>query len=138
MKNFFSPLPIWQSSGLALIRIIVGFFMVYHGWEVFDSEKMNGYIAWDNFKNSSLGTFLPYLGKASELVGGIMLVLGFFTRIACIILIGTMLYISLFVGHGKIWYDDQHPFLFVLLAFVFIFCGPGKWSIDNIIFNQKK
>ncbi len=138
MKSFFSPSPIWQSSGLALIRIIVGFFMVYHGWEVFDSEKMNGYIAWDNFKNSSLGTFLPYFGKASELVGGIMLVLGFFTRIACIILIGTMLYISLFVGHGKIWYDDQHPFLFVLLAFVFIFCGPGKWSVDNILFNQKK
>ncbi len=39
-----------------------------------------------------------------------------------------------FVGHGKIWYEDQHPFLFVLLAFVFFFIGGGKWSVDYLLF----
>jgi len=48
-----------------------------------------------------------------------------------------MLYISLFVGTGKIWYQDQHPFLFVLLALVFFFTGPGKYSIDHILFTKK-
>jgi uncharacterized membrane protein YphA (DoxX/SURF4 family) len=42
------------------------------------------------------------------------------------------------VGDGKIWYEDQHPFLFVLLAAVFFFTGPGKWSIDYLLFNKKQ
>ena len=33
MNKFFSPSPIWQENGLALIRILVGSFMIYHGCE---------------------------------------------------------------------------------------------------------
>ena len=138
MKNFFSPSPLWQPSGIALIRIIVGIFMIYHGWEVFDPEKMKNYATWDNFKESSFGLLMVYMGKIAELVGGIMLAIGCFTRLACLILICSMLYIALFIGHGKVWYEDQHPFLFVLLGFVFIFSGPGNWSVDKLLFNQKK
>ena len=72
-------------------------------------------------------------GKSSELLSGILLALGCFTRIASIIMGCTMLYISLFVGHGKIWYDDQHPFMFVLMALVFFFVGPGRFSVDHMI-----
>jgi putative oxidoreductase len=138
MKNFFSPSPIWQQSGLGLIRILVGVFLIYHGWEVLDAEKMKEYASWDIFKNSSSGLFMVYMGKIAELLGGIMLTIGCFTRLACIIVILTMAYIAFFVGHGKIWYEDQYPFLFVVLGFVFIFSGPGKWSVDNLLFNQKK
>ena len=49
----------------------------------------------------------------------------------------TMAYIAFFVGHGKVWYEDQHPFLFVLLGMVFIFCGPGPWSIDRLRAKEK-
>jgi len=138
MKNFLSPSPIWQTSGLALIRIIVGVFMIYHGKEVFDSHQIHEYAKWDVFKNSSSALFMVYMGKGSELVAGIMLAIGCFTRLGSVILILTMLYISLFVGNGKIWYEDQYPFLFALLGLVFFFSGPGKWSIDNLLFNQKK
>ena len=72
-----------------------------------------------------------YGGKGAELVGGIFLLLGWFTRVAAIILVLTMAYIAFFIGHGKIWYEDQHPFLFILLGFVFIFCGPGSPALDN-------
>ncbi|MBS1597212.1 MAG: DoxX family protein [Bacteroidetes bacterium] len=138
MKNFLSPNPIWQQSGIGLLRIIVGGFMIYHGWEVFDAATMKGYAGWDNFKNSSMGLLLVYLGKTAELLAGVMLLLGCFTRVACVVLIVTMLYISLFLGHGKIWYEDQYPFLFVLLGFVFIFSGPGKWSVDRLLFGESK
>jgi uncharacterized membrane protein YphA (DoxX/SURF4 family) len=49
-----------------------------------------------------------------------------------------MLYVSFFVGHGKIWYEDQHPFLFVLLALVFFFYGPGKMSVDQLLFGKRR
>lgn len=135
MNKFLSPSPLWQTTGLTLVRLIVGFFMIYHGWEIFSEAKMNEYLKWDLFKNPS-GKTLVYLGKGAELVGGILLAIGWFTRIAALILAGTMGYIAFFVGHGKIWYEDQHPFLFVLLALVFIFTGPGKLSVDYYAFRK--
>ena len=136
MNNFFSPAPLWQNNGLALIRLIVGFFMMYHGYEIFNEKIMNGYFEWDMFKNSPTAKTMVYAGKAAELLGGILLFLGLFTRVACIILIIVMSYISFFVGHGKVLYEDQHPFLLVLLALVFFFTGPGKLSLDNRLFKS--
>ena len=138
MNRFFSSSPVWQTTGLTLIRFVVGLFMIYHGWEVFSAEKMNGYMEWDMFKNSSSARMMVYAGKATELAGGILLFVGLFTRIAALILMGTMSYIAFFVGHGKIWYEDQYPFLFVVLALVFVFMGGGKWSFDNLLFKKYK
>ena len=136
MKRFFSPLPLWQNNGIALIRISVGGFLIYHGCEMFDTPAMNEYFKWNMFKDS-VARVSVYGGKAAELLSGILFVLGLFTRIACIIAICTLGYIAFFVGHGKIWYEDQYPFLFVVIGFVFIFTGPGSLSLDNVIFKKQ-
>jgi len=137
MKKLLSPFPLWQDGGIALVRIIVGFFMIYHGLEVFDKEIMKGYLTWDSFKGFSSPAFMVYMGKIAELVAGIFLTSGLFTRFASLVLIFTMLYVSFFVGHGKVWYEDQHPFLFVLLGLIFFFTGPGKWSVDHLLFSKR-
>jgi putative oxidoreductase len=41
------------------------------------------------------------------------------------------------VGSGKFWYDDQHPFMFILLALMFIFTGPGAGALDSVVFKKK-
>ena len=138
MKKLLSPSPLWQDSGLAFIRIIVGSFMIFHGWEVFDAEKMKVYLTWDSFKGFSSPSFMVYMGKIAELIAGILMTIGLFTRPATLVLIFTMLYISFLVGHGKVWYEDQHPFLFVLLGLVFFFTGPGKLSVDQLLFRNKR
>jgi len=135
MKKFFSPYPLWQTAGLTLIRWAVGTFLIFHGWEIFNEAIMNKYLQWDQFKNST-GKLLVYSGKVAELTAGILFVLGLFTRIACLLIIGVMCYIAFFLGKGIIWYDDQHPFLFVLLALVFFFTGPGNFSLDKMIFKK--
>jgi putative oxidoreductase len=84
----------------------------------------------------SNGKLLVMTGKASELIAGIFFVLGFLTRVASLFIIGTMLYITFFLGHGKIWYEDQYPFLFILLALVFFFTGAGRISVDNLLFKN--
>ena len=137
MKRFFSDSPILLQQGIAGIRIIVGLFMIYHGWEVFDKAAMQGYAGWDQFKGMASPSLMVYLGKGAELMAGLLLTAGCLTRLAALVLVITMLYISFFVGHGKIWYDDQHPFLFVLLGFVFFFTGPVKWSLDQLKLKQK-
>lgn len=126
-----------QENGIVFIRIIIGIFLIYHGCEIFDAAKMREYAEWEIFKKSSTPSFMPYLGKAAELIGGLMLAIGLFTRIACLIIIGVMLYIAFIIGNGKIWYEDQYPFLFVLFAFVFILTGSGNFSLDKIIFKKK-
>ena len=137
MKRFFSAAPLWQTAGLTLIRWILGAFLIYHGWEIFSELKMVEYLKWDSFKNSS-GKFLVYAGKGAELIAGILFVLGLFTRLASLVTIGVMCYIAFFLGNGIIWYNDQHPFMFVLLALVFFFTGPGNFSLDRMIFNNKR
>jgi putative oxidoreductase len=136
MQRFLSPSPIWQQNGIFLLRIIVGGFLIYHGCEVFDKVKMHEYETWDTFKGMGK-SFLPYLGKSLELIAGICLFLGLFTRFASMMIMGTLGYITFFVGGGKVWYEDQHPFLFVLLALVFIFTGPGNYSLDQFLFKPK-
>ena len=134
MNRFFSSNPLWQANGLLLIRIIFSVFLIIHGMEVFDPEKMKNYISWDTFKSSAL---MPYIGKVAEFIAGILLFLGLFTRIACILIIGTFAYITFSIGKGRFWMEDQHPFLFVLLGLVFLFIGPGPMSLDHKLFKNK-
>lgn len=135
MSRFFSSTPLWQTAGLAFVRMTVGAFLIYHGLEIFNETIVNRYLSWDQFKNPP-GKFLLYSGKTGELFSGILLTLGLFTRIACIIIIGVMSYITFFLGKGIIWYDDQHPFLLVLFGFTFFFTGPGNFSLDKMIFKK--
>jgi putative oxidoreductase len=134
--NVLSPEPILFSKALAVIRIIIGLLMVYHGQEVFNRELMQGYMKWDMFQNKA-ATLMVYAGKSSELIAGLLLTFGIFTRVGGVLLTGTMLYITFFVGHGRFWYEDQHPFMFVLFGVLFTFLGPGAWSLDRVLWKAK-
>lgn len=109
--------------------------MMYHGWEVFDSVKMNEYTIWLTGLKFRSPAFFAYLGKIMELVSGALIALGLCTRPAAICLAITMAGICFGLGKGRIFMEDQHPFLFVLLSLVFYFTGAGRWSLDRIIFE---
>ncbi len=135
VNKLFSPLPLWQDSGLAILRIITGLMMMYHGWEIFDSAVMKDYATWDMIKTLPAPLAMVYLGKGLELVTGICFVLGLFTRISAILMAVNMLFICFKIGNGKFYYQDQHPFLFAMIAMVFFFTGPVKWSLDKLWFK---
>lgn len=130
LRILLSSKPLVADQALAVVRIIVGLLMIYHGQEIFQTKLMNDYATWEQFQGS-YGKVLLYLGKSTELLAGLSLFLGAFTRVGALLLIGTLGYITFFVGHGRFWYEDQHPFLFVLLGVVFFFYGPGAWSLDR-------
>jgi putative oxidoreductase len=134
--KFFSPAPIWQDKGIGLLRILVGIFMIYHGIEIFDAAKIKEYASWEPTKSLPAPLFLSYLGKFCEFLGGILLLLGLFTRVGTLFIILPMIFVAFFIGHAKIWYEDQYPFLFILLGLVFFFTGPGAWSIDKLRYNK--
>jgi putative oxidoreductase len=136
MNIFFSPSPIWANKGLSIVRVMVGLLLVYHGLEVFNTELMKGYAEWDTFKGQS-ASFKVYAGKSAELVAGVLFCFGLLTRLSAILIIGTFSYITFFIGQGRFWYEDQHPFMFALFGLLFLFTGPGAWSLDGVIFKEK-
>ena len=136
MKKLLSPKPIAFETFLGILRIIVGLLMAYHGWEVFDRATIESYFQWDVIKSLWAPGFMVYLGKGLELITGIFFIFGFLTRISAIFMAIDMLFICFVIAQGRFWYEDQHPFVFALIATVFIFSGPGKWSVDKKIFRN--
>lgn len=135
-NRFFSPSPLWLYHGIAFLRIVAGGLMVYHGWEVFSPDKMQEYASWDVIKTLPSALTMVYVGKALELITGICFVLGLFTRPSALFMAATMLFICFRVGNGKFYYEDQHPFIFAMLAMVFFFTGPGSLALDNKLFRK--
>lgn len=132
----FSPGQVLQSKALSVIRMLCGLLLFFHGWEIFDEEVMNTYLGWPVFSQFVAPWIVVYFGKFLELIAGAFISIGLLTRFACLVVIMVMLFIAFVIGKGEIWYADQHPFLFVLLALVFFFNGPGEWSLDNRLFKK--
>jgi putative oxidoreductase len=76
-----------------------------------------------------------------ELVGGALIVLGFFSRIAAFICSGEMA-VAYFLGHWAIVTGSPHSFFpvinggatAILYCFVFLYfaaSGPGSWAINQ-------
>jgi putative oxidoreductase len=129
MKISGAPWP----RGLALIRIITGALLIYHGHELLVPAQMKGYTQWLGDLHYPLPAMFAHAGKAAELLGGISLLLGLWMRVFLVPLILTLLLITFTMGHGKVFTDDQHPFVLALLCAVFFCSGPGAWSVDNWI-----
>ena len=137
LKQFFSHNPQKAQAILAFVRVITGAMMIYHGWELFDKSIIDKYLEWEVFKKMPAPVFWVYTGKIGELVAGLLLALGFLTRIGALLLILVMCFITFVIGKGIIWYDDQHPFLFILLGLIFLFNGGGLYSLDKILFIKQ-
>lgn len=136
MNKLLLSTPLWQSNGLAILRIITGLLMTYHGWEIFSPSTIQEYLKWDVVKSLPSPELLVYTGKGLELITGICLAIGLFTRVAALFMAMDMLFICFKIGNGKFYYEDQHPFIFAMLAMVFFFTGHVKWGLDNQLFKK--
>ena len=70
-----------------------------------------------------------------EVVGGILIVLGLFTRPVAFILAGEMA-VAYFMAHAPqsffpIVNQGDSAILFCFVFLYLVFAGPGAWSLDN-------
>jgi putative oxidoreductase len=120
-----------------IIRVITGIMIARYGLEVFNTNKMDGNVAWLKDIHFPVPVFMAYVGKCAELIGGIFLIFGLFTRFAAILLIIDMLVIIFIMGKGNIFGDEELPFLLMTLFICFLFRGGGELSLDHLFFNKK-
>ncbi|MGC1240820.1 MAG: DoxX family membrane protein [Chryseosolibacter sp.] len=128
---------IWY-DGIALVRIMVGVMLVFHGWQLFETSDMKGYA--DLLSNISIPfpEAMAYTGKLIELIGGLLLVLGLLTSLVTTSLFLTFIFITFVIGEGDIFTGNQLPFMFAMFSLLFFFTGPGRFSIDYILFINRK
>lgn len=67
---------------------------------------------------------------ASELVGGILLALGLFTRAAAVAVAGTMLVAAFWVHSSDPFMKKEFALAYAVAALVVLISGPGKYSLD--------
>ncbi|MBP6345103.1 DoxX family protein [Neisseriaceae bacterium CLB008] len=121
----------YQPHALGLLRIVLGYCIMLYGL-----AKTFAIPYTEQFANVPLSSIYGIAGVV-ELVGGLMLLLGFKTRFAALILSGQMAF-AYFIGHvsasSLLFPVMNGGSLAVVLSFsflYFVFSGPGKWALDN-------
>jgi putative oxidoreductase len=126
--------------GLAFLRIAVGTIFLAHG-----SQKLFVYgVAGVAQGFGQMGLPMPYLSAtlatAAEFGGGLLLVLGLFTRFAAVPLAITMLVAGLTVHRKAFLLPAGVEYVLVLFAanVLFLLAGPGKLALDNLIWKRRR
>ena len=118
----------WAPRLLSVLRIMTGLMFLAHG-----TQKLLGFPA---VSERGMPALLSLSGVAGilELVGGVLIVLGLFTRPTAFILSGQMA-VAYFLAHAS---RSFYPLLnggelAVLYCFIFLYlaaAGAGPWSLD--------
>lgn len=139
IKNFLQK---YSDAGLLFIRIGIGipFVFVYGIMKIEGGPEMWQMIggAMSNIKINFGHVYFGFLASASEFFGGILILLGLFTRTASAFLAFTML--MAFIAHLSMldpWHVAMHPMELFGVFMGLLFTGAGKYSLDNIFFNKK-
>ena len=125
--NLFSR---WQSQLLALLRIVSALLFLEHG-----TSKLFAFPVAQPGAPDPLPTML-LAAAVIELVAGVLIALGLFTRLAAFVAAGEMA-VAYFMGHFPrgFWPVANMGDAAILFCFVFLYlaaAGPGAWSVDGI------
>ena len=122
----------WQPRVLALLRITTAYMFLLHG-----TAKLFGIPAMG--KGTVALASLSGVAGMLEVVGGVLLILGLFTRPAAFIVSGEMAF-AYFMGHAIPQGWVLAPLMnrgesAALFCFVFLYlsvAGAGAWSLDRL------
>lgn len=123
--------------GIFALRLIVGLSFVLHGW--MKAQSMPGVIMF--FASLGLPAFVAYLVMAVELVGGILILVGYFTEyvtlpivinMTCAVVLTSM---KSGMKQGAILGGHELELLLLFGALALAFIGGGKYSLDRKLRN---
>lgn len=107
----------WLETGIAKVHNLDGFTQRFMGWGIPYPAFSAGLSAW------------------TELVGGLLIMLGLFTRLVCIpMLINMAVAVTLVVSANLMSLDDYveaDEIVYSLIFFWLLISGPGKASLDT-------
>ncbi|WP_236585272.1 DoxX family protein [Dyella sp. EPa41] len=109
----------WLETGIAKVHNLDGFTQRFIGWGIPYPAFSAGLSAW------------------TELVGGLLIMLGLCTRLVCIpMLINMAVAVTLVVSSNLMGLDDYveaDEIVYSLIFFWLLVSGPGKASVDTLL-----
>ena len=137
MSIFEPASPPWPSRMLSVLRIVAGVVFI-----TFGTMKL--------FGQPPLPPGMPPIGLMSqagiggmlEVVGGLLIILGLFTRPVAFVLAGEMA-VAYFQFHfPQSFFPTTNmgtpAILYCFLFLYFVFAGAGEWSIDAVIARRRR
>ena len=122
MKSF-------SAQTYALMRILTGLLFLFHG-----TQKLFAFPSAPSFE---VTPFIVYGAGSIECLGGILIVMGLFTRWVAFVCSGLMATAYWMVHGMKAFFPiDNGGELAVIYCFVFLFIsayGSGIWSVDSTL-----
>ncbi len=127
----------FRDQGLLILRIGLGVMFIWHGW-----PKISGGPQFWHMLGMTTGhvgihfapNFWGFMAAFAEFGGGILLLAGFLTRIACVLLVIDMLVAtSMHLGMGQGMAVASHAIECGIVFLSLILIGPGKFSFDRVI-----
>lgn len=139
MKKFFdnkniAALLLRAGVGLPFI-FIFGLMKIEGGPSLW--EQIGG--AMSNFGIKFTPVVWGFIASITEFGGGILILLGLFTRTAALFLSLNMFVASMqhFSMHDQ-WYNSVLPLELMAVFLALLFLGPGKYSLDHFFFRRDK
>lgn len=139
MKKFFLTVQKGtKSSNFAAFVLRVGFGVLmipYHGYAklVEFNERKDGFVDILGLGSTvSLG-----LAVFAEFFCSALLILGLFTRLATIPLLATML-VALYIHNWELFGEYELATAFFIAYLSILTLGPGKFSLDYLIFRRRR
>ncbi len=121
-----------------LLRVTIGITIFAHGYNhIWGGGKIEGTARWFESLGMKPGIVHAWLASLTELVCGVLLIVGFFTPVAAAGVVGVMV-VALVTNHRKNGFFIFRPgegYEYVLnlavAATALAAWGAGKWSVDG-------
>jgi putative oxidoreductase len=122
-----------RSVTYALLRVVAGLMFWQHG-----AQKLFGWLAGRQVQDL---TSLMGLAGVLEFFGGLLIIVGLFTRPVAFVLSGEMAF-AYFMSHAPraLWPILNRGEPAVLFCFIFLFLaahGAGRYSLDDLISRRR-
>ena len=123
----FDRLSAYAPQALAVLRIVAAVLFILHG-----TQKLFGF---PTAQGPTELLSLYGLAGLIEIIGGLLILVGFYTRPAAFIASG-MMAVGYFMVHSPMNFFPTNNFgdAAILFCFVFlylVFAGPGAWSVNK-------
>lgn len=125
----------YRNTALLIMRLGLGIMMVFHGYPKIagGSEKwaaLGG--SMEYFGITAFPVFWGFAAALAEAIGGLLLIIGFLFRPACLLLALTMIVATVsHFGRGQGLMEASHAIETGISFIGLFFLGPGKYSVDR-------
>ena len=138
MRRLYAPFVEGRGAvGLLLLRLVFGLALMFHGF-----PKIQHATSWMG-PGAPVPGFFQFLAAFSEFFGGLAFITGLLTPIAALGVAATMLtaLVTVHFKHGDPFVtmhgaSFESPLEYLTLAVMLIFTGPGRLSLDALLFGR--